>query len=137
MPANQRKDRNRVGGGEARGRAVAGTRCPAEAVPKPPAPPKPVEPADARQLTGVLDLRRLPAPETSTVGGTSATKLQALRQSPSPAAVNFYRGKLEQLGWKPAARSCPRTSRGRSRLKRRTMTWSSSASKLQAIRSHR
>ena len=71
-----------------------------EQAPPPPAPPKPVEPADARQLVGVLDLQKLPAPEGSAVGEMSPTKLQVSAPVSVFAAVSFYRGKLEQLGWK-------------------------------------
>ncbi len=63
-------------------------------------PPKPVEPAGARQLVGVLDLQKFSAPEGSTVGGMSETKLQVTAPVSVATSVNFYRGKLEQLGWK-------------------------------------
>lgn len=67
---------------------------------EPAAPPKLVEPADAGQVVGVLDLKKLSAPEGSTVGGMSATKLQVTAPVSVATAVSFYRGKLEQLGWK-------------------------------------
>jgi hypothetical protein len=72
-----------------------------------PAPPNPVVLAEARQLAKVLDLRRLPSPDGSIVGATSATKLHVAVPVSVVDAVDFYLRKLEQLGWR---RTGPQTA---------------------------
>lgn len=79
----------------------------AESAPTPSAPPKRVELVDSRQLSSVLDLRKVPTPDGSTVGPTSATKLQVVVPLAVVPTVEFFLGKLEQLGWK---RTGPQTA---------------------------
>jgi hypothetical protein len=79
----------------------------AEPVPTPSAPPKRVELIDSRQLSRVLDLRKVPTPDGSTVGSTSVTKLHVVVPLAVVPAVDFFLGKLEELGWK---RTGPKTA---------------------------
>ena len=57
---------------------------------------------DAWQFVKVLDLSKLPVPQGATMGEQSATQLHVGVPLSVPAAVDFYLGKLEALGWKRA-----------------------------------
>ena len=66
-----------------------------------PAPPKPLALTEARQLASVLDLRKLTAPDGSTLGATSATRPQVGVPLSVVPAVEYYLSRLRQLGWNP------------------------------------
>jgi hypothetical protein len=66
------------------------------------APTAPAKLADTLQLVSVLDLSKLPLPVGATPGNSSATQLHVAVPLAVPAAIEFYRGKLDALGWKPA-----------------------------------
>ena len=57
---------------------------------------------DVRQFAQVLDLGKLPVPSGGTLGETSPTRFHASVPLAVPAAVEFYVGKLDALGWKKA-----------------------------------
>jgi hypothetical protein len=78
-----------------------------ESAAKPAPPAKPAEPTDTRQLVEVLDLGKIPAPEGTTIGEQSPTRLRVGVRMSVPTAVDFYVGKLGALGWQ---RVGPKTS---------------------------
>lgn len=57
---------------------------------------------DVRQFAQVLDLGKLPVPTGGTLGESSPTRFHASVPLAVPAAVDFYVGKLDALGWKKA-----------------------------------
>ncbi len=69
-----------------------------------PAAPKaaPAVLEDVRQFAKVLDLGKLPMPSGGTLGESSPTRFHANVPLAVPAAVDFYVGKLDALGWKKA-----------------------------------
>lgn len=99
-----------VGVAKEPGPAAQGPDTPASGV-QPAARPAPpavsAELADARHLVRMLDLSKLPAPEGAKIGEQSPTCVHIGVPLPVPAAVNFYLGRLDTLGWKPAG---PKTS---------------------------
>ncbi len=66
----------------------------------PPAAPAVLE--GVRQFAQVLDLGKLPVPTGGTLGESSPTRFHASVPLAVPAAVDFYAGKLDTLGWKRA-----------------------------------